>query len=83
MPPTGTPKNGSDPFKGKKKLFGLQGSWYSNPPARTHNFNTETGFKKFADAARPKLLPKLCRESVFQTKPAKFDTFWPVSGAYI
>ena len=27
----------------------------------------------------PKILPKKCTKSAFQTKPAKFDTFWPIS----
>ena len=30
-------------------------------------------------APSPKILPKKCTKSAFQTKPAKFDTFWPIS----
>ena len=39
-------QNGSDPFISEKKLFGLWGSWYSNRPARTHDFNAKISFKK-------------------------------------
>ena len=67
------PKLGYDPFKGEKKLFRLWGSWYSNRPARTHGFNAKIGFEKYVPS--PKILPKKCRKSAFQTKPAKFGTF--------
>ena len=70
-------KFGSDPFKGKKKSFRLWGSWYSNQPTWTHGFNAKIGFEKYAPS--PKILPKKCPKSAFQTKPAKFDTFWPIS----
>ena len=70
-------KFGSDPSKGGKKLFRLWGSWYSNRPAWPNDFNTEIGFEKYA--ASPKILPKKCLKSAFQTKPAKFDTFWSIS----
>ena len=70
-------KLASDPFISEKKLFGLQGSWYSNRPARTHGFNAKIGFEKYVPS--PKILPKKCPKSAFQTKPAKFDTFWPIS----
>ena len=43
-PPEFPLKFGSDPFKCKKKLFRLWGSWYSNRPARTHGFNAKIGF---------------------------------------
>ena len=64
-------------YKWKKKLFGLWGSWYSNRAARTHGSNAKIGFEKYAPS--PKILPKKCPKSAFQTKPAKFDTFWPIS----
>ena len=64
-------------YKWKKKLFGLWGSWYSNWPAWTHGFNAKIGFKKYAPS--PKILPKKCTKSAFQTKPTKFDTFWLIS----
>ena len=60
----------------KNKLFRLWGSWYSNRPAWTHGFNAKIGFEKFAPS--PKILAKKSQKSVFQTKPAKFDTFWPI-----
>ena len=50
---------------------------YSNRPARTHGFNAKISFKKYASG--PKILPKKCWKLAFQTKPAKFDTFWPLS----
>ena len=76
------PKNFSDPFKSeKKKLFGLQGSWYSNRPAQSHGFNAKIGFEKYATS--PKIIPKNCPKSAFQTKPAKFDTFWPISRDWV
>ena len=43
----------------------------------THGFNTKIGFEKYAPS--PKKLPKNCQKSAFQTKPAKLDTFWPIS----
>ena len=64
-------------YKWKKKSFGLWGSWYSNRPAQTHGFNAKIVFEKYAPS--PKILPKKCPKSAFQTKPAKFDTFWPIS----
>ena len=67
------------PLKAKKKLFRLWGLWYSNRPAWTHSFNAKIGFEKYAPS--PKILPKNCLKSAFQTKPAKLDTFWPISQA--
>ena len=58
-------------------MFRLWGSWYSNRPAWTHGFNAKIGFKKYAPS--PKISPKKCQKLAFQTKPAKFDTFWPLS----
>ena len=72
------PQNFSDPFiSEKKKSFGLQGSWYSNRPAQSHGFNAKIGFEKYATS--PKIIPKNCPKSAFQTKPVKVDTFWPIS----
>ena len=65
------------PLLVEKKLFGLWGSWYSNQAARTHGFNTKIGYEKYA--LSPKILRKKYPKSVFQTKPAIFDTFWPLS----
>ena len=44
---------------------------------RSHRFNAKICFEKYA--LSPKILPKNCPKSAFQTKPAKFDTFWPIS----
>ena len=54
------------PLKVKKKLFGLWGSWYSNRAARTHGSNAKIDFEKYAPS--PKILPKNCPKSSFQTK---------------
>ena len=40
-------------------------------------FQRKIGFEKYAQS--PKILPKKCLKSAFQTKPAKFDTFWQIS----
>ena len=65
-------KKTSDPLiSEKKKMFGLQGSWYSKRPARTHGFNAKIGFEKYAPS--PEISAKTCPKSAFQTKPAKFD----------
>ena len=64
-------------YKAEKKLFRLWGSWYSNRPAWTHDFNAKIGFEKYAPS--PKISSKKCPKLAFQTKPAKFDTFWPIS----
>ena len=53
----------------------------SNRPAWTHGFNAKISFEKCAPS--PKILPKKCPKSAFQTKPAKFDTFWPFSLASV
>ena len=76
-PPQFPLKFGSDPFKGEKKIFRLWGSWYSNRPAWTHEFNAKIGFEKCAPS--PEISAKMCPKSAFYTKPAKFDTFWPIS----
>ena len=47
------------PFLVKKKLFVLWGSWYSNRPARTHDFNAKIGFEK--NAPSPEISPKMCQ----------------------
>ena len=74
-PPEFPLKVGSDPFKGEKKnLLRLWGSWYSNRPAWTHDFNAKIGFKKYAPS--PEILLKKCPKLAFQTKPAKFYTLW-------
>ena len=71
-------KNRWAPFiRLKKKLFRLWGSWYSNRPARTHGFNAKIGFEKYVTS--PEILAKKCPKSAFQTKPAKFGTYWPIS----
>ena len=62
------------PLNLRKKMFGLQSSWYSNRPARTHDFNATIGFKK--DAPSPEISPKKRPKLDFQTKPANFDIFW-------
>ena len=66
----------SDPYKGEKKLFRLQGSWSSKRPARTHGFNAKIGFEKYAPG--PEILSKMCQKSGRQTKPANFGTFWSI-----
>ena len=76
-PPKFPLKFGSHPFKGEQKLFRLWGSWYSNQLAWTHNFNTKIGFENYAPSQR--VLLKKFPKSAFQTKPAKFDTLWPIS----
>ena len=62
------------------KMFRLFGSWYSNRPAQSHGFNAKICFEKYAPS--PKLLPKNCPKSAFQTKPAKLDTFSLISQDY-
>ena len=42
---TGSPQSGSGPFVSEKKMFRLQGSWYSNRAARTRGFNAKIGFE--------------------------------------
>ena len=44
---------------------------------KSTGFNKKMGFEKYAPS--PKLLPKNCTKSTFQTKPAKFDTLLPIS----
>ena len=68
-------QNDSDPFISEKKLFGLYGLCYSIRPAR-HGLNAKISFEKYAPS--PKILPKNCQKSAFQTRPSKFDTFWPI-----
>ena len=50
---------------------------FNSTVAQTHGFNAKIGFEKYAP--RPKILSKKCQKSAFQTKPAKFDTFWLIS----
>ena len=76
-PPQSPLKFGCGPFKGEKKLFPLWGSWYSNRPAWTHGFNAKIGFEKYAPG--PEILTKMCQNLGCQTKPAYFETFWPLS----
>ena len=75
-PPQFPPKFGSDPFKGEQKFVPIYVFKYSNRPAWTHDFNAKIGFKKFVPS--PKILPKKCTKSAFQTKPAKTtrQPFW-------
>ena len=37
--------------------------------------NAKIGFKKYSPS--PKILPKKCQKLACQTKPPKFETFWP------
>ena len=49
-------KNLQHPVELKKKLFWLEGAWYSNWPAWAHGFNTKIGFAKYAPG--PNILAK-------------------------
>ena len=70
-------QNGSDPFISEKKWFGLWGSWYSNRPARTHDFNAKIGFEK--NAPSPEISPKMCQFLLVWFGTAILGTFLVIS----
>ena len=49
---------------------------YSKQPATAHNFNAKLGLKRYAPS--PDILAKMCKDLSCQTKPAYFETFWPI-----
>ena len=44
---------------------------------KTTSFNAKIGYKKYVPG--PKILTKMCQNPGRQTKPAYFETFWPIS----
>ena len=69
-------QNGSDPFISKKKIVRIIGFIVFKLTGLDSRFQRKNRFEKFAPS--PKIFIKKCQKSAFQTKPAKFDTFWPI-----
>ena len=70
-------KFGSDPLKGKKKLFRLWGSWYSNRPAQANGYNAKIGFEKYAPS--PEISAKMCQILLVWFGRPILDTFLIIS----
>ena len=57
--------------------FWSEASWYSKRPACAYGFNAKIWFEKYTMS--PEILTKMCQNLGCQTKPAYFETFWPIS----
>ena len=66
--------SGTDQFISEKEIVQIMGFMILKSTGSDSRFQPKMGF-----ILSPKILPKKCQKLVYQTKPAKFDTFWPIS----
>ena len=61
----------------EKEIVGLNGSWYSNQPAQTYDFNTTIGFEKYASS--PEISARICQNLLVWFGSPILDTFLVIS----